>query len=85
MLADGISLCERAEDQERISSLAAVTLPDNRADMEKFLTETIRTLKTQQLEQSLRVQEDLALLQAVIKQKKMLQDLWINLPGYGKG
>ena len=53
--------------------------------MEKFLTETIRTLKTQQLEQSLRVQEDLALLQAVIKQKKMLQDLWINLPGYGKG
>ncbi len=85
VLADGISLCERAEDQERISSLAAVTLPDNRADMEKFLTETIRTLKTQQLEQSLRVQEDLALLQAVIKQKKMLQDLWINLPGYGKG
>ena len=85
VLADVISRFEEAEDQERVSSLATLSLPESREEMEKFLTETVRTLKLQRLEESLRTGEDLEALQSVIQQKKALQNLWINLPGYGKG
>ncbi len=43
--ADVISRFDAVEDQEKVSSMATFTLPEKKDDMEKFLTETIRTLK----------------------------------------
>jgi DNA primase len=80
-LADIISQVEDIHDQEKVSSLAMLSLPENLADWEKFLTETIRTLKLQRLEEELRTQDDLTALQAAIQQKKELQNLQIHLPG----
>ncbi len=78
-MADLISRLPEAEDQERVSSLFTLSLPEDPNELASYLTQNVRTLLTRQLEESLREQNDLAAIQNSIKKKKEIQDLWIAI------
>ena len=80
-LADVISCFDTAELQEKVSSLASFELPQERSDLEKFLTETVRTLKTESIDEAIRNGDDLEALQEAINQKRALQTLKLVIPG----
>lgn len=80
-LADVISCGESAQEQEMISALSAFELPADKDALEKFLTETVRTLRMQSLEDSIRSGSDLETLQEAINQKRALQTLKLTIPG----
>lgn len=79
-LADVISCFDSVAEQEKVSALASFELPEDRLALEKFLTETVRSLKLERMEETIRRGDDLAALQAAINQKKALQDLKITIP-----
>ena len=80
-LADVISCFDTAEQQEKVSALASFELPEERGDLEKFLTETVRTLKTESIDEAIRSGSDLEALQEAINQKRALQTLKLIIPG----
>lgn len=80
LAADIISQAAEQADQEKITKLMTYTIPDSREELEKLLTDTIRAIKAESLEQKLRSMEDLEELQDAIHQKRGLQRLWIHLP-----
>ncbi len=80
-LADVISCFDTAEQQEKVSALASFELPEERNDLEKFLTETVRTLKTESIDEAIRSGSDLEALQEAINQKRALQTLKLIIPG----
>ena len=80
-LADVISCFDTAEQQEKVSALASFELPEERGDLEKFLTETVRTLKTESIDEAIRSGSDLEALQEAINQKRTLQTLKLIIPG----
>ena len=80
-LADVISCFDTTEQQEKVSALSSFELPEERAELEKFLTETVRTLKTESIDETIRSGDDLQALQEAINQKRALQTLKITIPG----
>ncbi len=80
-LADVISCFDTTEQQEKVSSLSSFELPQERTALEKFLTETVRTLKTETIDGTIRSGDDLQALQEAINQKRALQTLKIMIPG----
>ncbi len=80
-LADVISCFDTTEQQEKVSALASFELPEDRSDLEKFLTETVRTLKTESIDEAIRSGSDLEALQEAINQKRALQTLKLVIPG----
>lgn len=80
-LADVISCFDTTEQQEKVSSLSSFELPQERTALEKFLTETVRTLKTENIDGTIRSGDDLQALQEAINQKRALQTLKIMIPG----
>ncbi len=80
-LADVISCFDTTEQQEKVSALASFELPEERGDLEKFLTETVRTLKTESIDEAIRNGDDLEALQEAINQKRALQTLKLIIPG----
>lgn len=78
-LADVISCFDSVSQQEKVSEMASFKLPEEKEALEKFLTETVRSLKLQQMEDTIRRGDDLAALQEAINQKRALQSLKINL------
>ncbi len=89
--ADLISLADRPEDQEKIAHLVQMQLPEERDDLEKLLTETVRAVKRRALEERLArlsaeenaTAEDLRSMQDIIYERKSLETLRIQLPGSG--
>lgn len=79
LAADVISLTEEAADQDRVSSLASLTIPEEQRDREKYLTECVRALRKVSLGNQMKSESDLSKLQTIIKQTKEIQNLWISL------
>ncbi len=85
--ADLISLADRPEDQEKIARLVQMRLPETQEDLEKLLTETVRTVKRKALEEKLNrltaeenaTSEDLRTMQDIIYERKSLDTLRIRL------
>ena len=78
-LADVISQVEEAADQEKITALSEYEIPSDTADLEKLMTETIRTIRLNSLEDEVRSNDDLQKLQEIINQKRALQALRIEI------
>ncbi len=70
-LADVISQVEEAADQEKITALSGYEIPSDAAELGKLLTETIRTIRLNNLEDEVRSNDDL--------QKRALQALRIEI------
>ncbi|MBR2264941.1 MAG: hypothetical protein IJ917_11515, partial [Firmicutes bacterium] len=85
--ADLISLADQPEDQEKIARLVQMRLPETQDDLEKLLTETVRTVKRKALEEKLNrltaeenaTSEDLRTMQDIIYERKSLDTLRIRL------
>ncbi len=78
-LADVISQVEEAADQEKITALSGYEIPSDAAELGKLLTETIRTIRLNNLEDEVRSNDDLQKLQEIINQKRALQALRIEI------
>lgn len=80
LAADIISQAAEPADQERITKLMTWQVPESVSELEKLLSDTVRSLKSVSIEQKLRTMDNLKELQNVINEKKSLQKLWIRLP-----
>ena len=77
-LADLVSCYPDVEDQTRISKLYEFSLPEDREDLSKFLTQIIRAVKQKRIEEMASADDDQVLLQ-MLNMKKQLSTLNITL------
>lgn len=77
-LADLVSCYPDVEDQTRISKLYEFSLPEDREDLSKFLTQIIRAVKQKRIEEMASSDDDQVLLQ-MLNMKKQLSTLNITL------
>ncbi|MFR2466856.1 MAG: hypothetical protein ACLTA1_13955, partial [Clostridia bacterium] len=63
----------------KITALSEYEIPSDTADLEKLMTETIRTIRLNSLEDEVRSNDDLQKLQEIINQKRALQALRIEI------
>ena len=78
-MADVISCFDLPERQEQVLALAQLEIPEEKQALEKLVTETVKSLKMQSLERSIRSSTDMETLQEAIEQKKALQHLTLTL------
>ncbi len=78
-MADVISCFDLPERQEQVLALAQLEIPEEKQALEKLVAETVKSLKMQSLERSIRSSTDMETLQEAIEQKKALQHLTLTL------
>ncbi len=77
--ADIVTQLPEAEEQEKLSALLAAEVPEDKRELETYVNQTLKTLLTRKLTESMRSQDSLEAIQKSIKLKKDIQNLWITI------
>ena len=75
LAGDLFNLTEDEKEQEILSRVLAVQIPENIAELSKFAAESVRVIRGASLDRQLRECQDVSRMQNLIIQKKQLETL----------